>query len=68
MFDRLRGILVESFIGAIALGYLLAEAVLSFGNVFTAPLATWIRRRYFETSRRALAVLPNSRFKPRCRP
>jgi hypothetical protein len=47
MFDPLKRILVESFIGAIALGYLLAEVALYFGSVFTTPLATWITRQAF---------------------
>lgn len=47
MFDRLRRILIESFIGAIALGYLFAEAVLNFVNVFTAPVAGWVTRKEF---------------------
>jgi branched-subunit amino acid ABC-type transport system permease component len=41
MIDRLKHVLVESFIGAIALGYILAEVVLYFTNMFTAPLSTW---------------------------
>jgi hypothetical protein len=47
MFDPLKRILVESFIGAIALGYLLAEVVMYLGSIFTAPLATWITRQAF---------------------
>jgi hypothetical protein len=47
MFDRLRRILIESFVGAIALGYLFAEAVLYFVNVFTAPVAGWVTRKEF---------------------
>jgi hypothetical protein len=47
MFDPLKRILVESFIGAIALGYLLAQAALYFGNIFVTPLANWITRQTF---------------------
>jgi hypothetical protein len=47
MFDRLKRILVESFVGAIALGYLFAEATLYFVNVFTAPVAGWVTRKEF---------------------
>ena len=47
MFDRLKRALVESFVGAIALGYLLAQAVLSFVNVFVAPLSVWSFRREY---------------------
>ena len=44
MFDRLKMVLVETFIGAIALGYLFAEAILFFVNIFTASLAVWVAR------------------------
>ena len=39
MFDRLKLALVESFIGAIALGYLFAQAILYFVNIFTTSFA-----------------------------
>lgn len=44
MFDRLKMVLVESFIGVIALGYLFAEAILYFVNIFTTSLAVWVGR------------------------
>jgi len=44
VFDRLKKVLVETFIGAIALGYLFAEAILFFVNIFTASLAVWVAR------------------------
>lgn len=47
MFDRLKRTLVESFVGAIALGYLFAQAALNLVNVFTAPIASWVRRNEF---------------------
>jgi hypothetical protein len=47
MSDRLKRILVESFVGAIALGYLLAQVILTFVNIFTAPLAGWVVRNQF---------------------
>ena len=47
MFDRLKRRLIESFVGAIALGYLFAEAVLYLVNVFTAPVAGWVTRKEF---------------------
>lgn len=40
--SKLKRALVESYIGAIALGYLLAEAVLYFIGIFIAPVATWL--------------------------
>lgn len=47
MLDRVKRVLVDSYIGAIALGYLLAEAVLSFVNIFEAPVAAWAGRKVF---------------------
>ncbi len=42
MFERLRRALVESFIGAIGLGYLFAQGIMHFVNVFSSPVAHWI--------------------------
>jgi hypothetical protein len=47
MFDRLKRALVESFIGAIALGYLLAEVIQYFVNVFTSPVTAWVTRNLY---------------------
>jgi hypothetical protein len=47
MVDRLKRALVESFVGAIALGYLLAEVVLYFVRVFTSPVTVWAERNLF---------------------
>ena len=44
MLERLRRTLVESLIGAIALGYLLAIDILRFVNLFVSPVEVWIRR------------------------
>jgi ABC-type dipeptide/oligopeptide/nickel transport system permease component len=58
MFVRLRRTLVESFVGAIALGYLLAEGIMHFVNVFAAPIAGWIARNEYRGSL-AGAALPS---------
>lgn len=47
MLERLKRSLVESFVGAIALGYLLAQCILHFANIFTSPLASWITRNEY---------------------
>jgi hypothetical protein len=47
MFDRLKQALVESFVGAIALGYLLAQGILHFVNIFASPVAGWISRKQY---------------------
>jgi hypothetical protein len=44
MFRKLRKILVESFVGAIALGWMLADIVSHLINTFAAPVAAWIGR------------------------
>ena len=44
MFKRLKSVLVESFVGAIALGWLLAQGLMHFAEVFIAPIAAWVTR------------------------
>ena len=46
MFKRLKRTLVESYVGAIALGYLLAESVLYLINFVAAPETAWSQQRY----------------------
>ena len=38
MLERFKRALVESFIGAIGLGYLLAQGILHFVNIFASPV------------------------------
>jgi hypothetical protein len=47
MFEKLKRILVESFVGAIALGYLLAQCILNFVNIFTAPVSVWVTKNQY---------------------
>jgi hypothetical protein len=47
MFERLRQALVESYVGAVALGYLFAEAILHFVNIFASPVAGWVSRKQY---------------------
>ena len=47
MFDRLKQALVESYVGAIALGYLFAQSVLHFVNIFASPIAGWASRKQY---------------------
>jgi hypothetical protein len=44
MLNRLKSALVESFVATVALGYVLAEAIMHFVNIFTSPIAAWIAR------------------------
>lgn len=48
MLDRLKSALVGSYVGAIALGYLLAQCALHFTNVFAMPIAGWITREEYK--------------------
>ena len=53
MLERLRGALISSFIGAITLGWVFAQAILHFAYIFSAPVAGWLtRREYHEISDR----------------
>jgi hypothetical protein len=47
MLNRLKRVLVKSFIGAVALGYLFAMAVLYFVNILTAPISEWITQKVY---------------------
>jgi hypothetical protein len=53
MFKRLKRALVESFVGAIALGYLLAQCILYFVNIFASPIAGWVSRNEYR------AIIPS---------
>jgi hypothetical protein len=47
MLERLKKVLVSSFVGAITLGWLFAHGVLHFAYVFSAPVASWLTRREY---------------------
>ena len=47
MLSRLKTALVSSFIGAITLGWVFAQAVLRLAYVFATPVASWISRREY---------------------
>lgn len=47
MLERLRRGLVESFVGAIALGWLLADVFVHLANIFASPVASWITRNEY---------------------
>ncbi|HKW88849.1 MAG TPA: hypothetical protein VJN21_08840 [Candidatus Acidoferrales bacterium] len=42
MLERIKRAVVESYIGAIALGYLLAAVILNFVRIFATPLSVWV--------------------------
>ena len=47
MFERLKKSLVDSFVGAIALGFVFAQGILHFASMFSAPFNGWIMRREY---------------------
>ncbi len=47
MFERLKRALVKSYVGAIALGYLFAQGILQFVNIFASPVAGWVSRNEY---------------------
>ena len=47
MFKRLKKVLVESYIGAIALGWLFAQGIQHFAYTFSAPITGWLMRREY---------------------
>jgi hypothetical protein len=47
MLNRLRIALVTSYVGAIGLGYLLAQALLHISLIFASPVASWLSRREY---------------------
>lgn len=44
MFERLKRALVESYVGAIALGWLLTTGILDFVSIFSSPVQGWVSR------------------------
>lgn len=47
MLERLKRAIVESYVGAIALGWLLAEGITHFVAIFAAPVAGWVSQSYY---------------------
>lgn len=47
MLDPLRRALVESYVGAVGLGYSLAQLILHFVNIFASPVAGWLARKEY---------------------
>ena len=47
MLNRIKRALVESFVGAIALGYVLAQTIMHFVNIFASPIAGWVAQEEY---------------------
>lgn len=44
LFKRLKHALVSSYVGAIAVGWILAQGILHFAYMFSTPITSWIAR------------------------
>lgn len=63
MFSRVKRTLVESYVGALALGWIFAWAILDFVSIFSAPVTNWIsRNEYRQTKVPGLEAIPGSLF------
>ncbi|SRR5713101_5012174 len=62
MLNRLKEALVESFVGAIALGWLFAQSIFHFANIFAAPFMGLITRREYRAFTSAVAAPPGLSF------
>ncbi len=47
MLKKLRAVLVQSYVGAIGLGWLFAQGILHFTGIFSSPFASWLTRQRY---------------------
>ena len=47
MLSRFRSVLVSSYVGTVALGWVFSQAILHFAYIFSAPIASWLTRREY---------------------
>jgi hypothetical protein len=47
MLEQVKKALVESYAGAIAIGWLFSNGILHFAYMFSAPVADWFTRRSY---------------------
>jgi predicted Kef-type K+ transport protein len=47
MLERLKRALLDSYIGAIALGWVLAQDIMHFVGIFSAPVASWVSQNTY---------------------
>jgi hypothetical protein len=45
VFKSIKRALVDSYVGAIGLGYLLAQVILYFIRIFSVPVGSWIAQK-----------------------
>jgi hypothetical protein len=63
MFERLRRAMVDSFVGAIGLGYLFAQGIMHFVSIFASPVAHWVSRYELHELMPSNAASPAFRFR-----
>jgi hypothetical protein len=56
MVSRIKTALVESFVGAIALGWIFAQAAMHFAYIFIAPFTGWIQRQQYREYSTSMSV------------
>jgi hypothetical protein len=66
MLNRFKQAVVDSFIGAIALGYVLAQVILLFVNIFASPVAGWVSRKQYGGLMPHTATLPGFSLQDAC--
>lgn len=47
MLEQIKKALVDSYIGAIGLGWMFAQTILHFAYIFSAPITGWLTRRQY---------------------
>jgi nitric oxide reductase large subunit len=58
MFDRFKHAVVESFVGAVALGFILGDVILEFVEVFASPVSSWVSRTQYRALTPHTATVP----------
>jgi hypothetical protein len=56
VLERLKRALVNSFVGALALGWLFAQGLQHLAYVFSAPVAGWLSRREYRRMAASAAI------------
>jgi predicted Kef-type K+ transport protein len=56
MLERLKRALLDSYIGAIALGWLLAQDIMHFVGIFSAPVAGWVSQNTYREMTKTTGV------------
>jgi len=62
MLERLRLALVNSYVGAIAIGWLAAQGLTDVTSIFVAPVTAWIARRFSSGDTSFFSVPPSTSF------